>query len=344
MLKIGFNTPIQAIGTAFSAMHVENHIQTKQQLEIEENIGQTSDVSSISKISTFKEKALSPNYNEQTIIFADPLNGNLVKLNLSNENIDKLKKHFGDNIDNFYERNDGTLRLNGKAETHVSGWFGDIAYKREFLKADANKDGKLSKEEYNNTKNEFIGQGEAQGIGKHIISIKEQITEQYVSVNYSTKLVKYDQIGKQSSSLGEELNKTLKADSNFDNNIDLKEAYSVSGKKYSEVISAHANKVINKHNNMYGERINPFKDKTLEELGYYIEKIDNQKEQKALEKLKAANGNESTLNADEQKILGIKISKIQKQQNNALVNDDLSSVKNEIKTLVETTRFIDVKG
>lgn len=27
---------------------------------------------------------------------------------------------------------DGSLRLNGEVEAFVTGWFGDIAYKREF--------------------------------------------------------------------------------------------------------------------------------------------------------------------------------------------------------------------
>jgi hypothetical protein len=337
VVKIGFNTPIQAIGTAFLAMKTEVHKQTKEELVTEEaNIGQMSDVSKLSKTSAVE--ALSPSPNEQTVIFADPINGNLVKLNLSNENINKLKKHFGGGEDNFYERKDRTLRLNGEVEAHVSGWFGDIAYKREFLQADADKDGKLSKEEYNNTKNEFIGQGEAHGVGENIISIKEQITEQYVSVSASTRLVKYDQTGKQSSSIEEELNRTLKANSNIDSYISLQEAYSVSGKKNSEVVLAHAKKAIAHDNVMHGKRDNPFKDKTLEELGYYLEKTDSKEATKILEKLKAANGDESTLNMDEREVLGVEIIKAQERK------VDLSAIKEGIKASVETTRFIDVKG
>lgn len=339
MVTIGLNTSIQAIGTAFSAMKTEVRTQTNEELAAEVNIGQRSDVSELSKTSAIKETALSPSSNEQTVVFGDPMNGNLIRLNLSNENIDKLKKHFGGGEDNFYERKDGTIRLNGDVEAHVSGWFGDIAYKREFLKADTDGDGKLNSEEYKNTKNEFTGQGEAHGTGKNIISIKEQITEQYVSVGTNVAgLVKYHQTGKQSASIEEELNKTLKGDSNRDGNLNLKEAYSVSGKEYSDVISTHAKQAINKHNNMYGERINPFKDKTLEELGYYIEKTDSKEAQKALEKLKTADGDESTLNGDERKALEVEISKMKEQQG------DLNSVKEGIKISVETTRFIDVKG
>ena len=102
--------------------------KTKQQLE-EESIGQTSDTSKTSNTQKANDKTISPNNNEQTILFADPTNGNLVKLNLSTKNIEKLKSHFSN--EDFYERKDGSLRLNGEAEAYVSGWFGDIAYKRE---------------------------------------------------------------------------------------------------------------------------------------------------------------------------------------------------------------------
>lgn len=333
VVNIGFNTKIQAIGTAFSAMKTEVHVKTKQELEMEANIGRMSDVS---KVSTTQGTAVAPNSNEKTVVFADPVNGNLVKLNLSNENIDKLKKHFGGAEENFYERKDGTLRLNGDAEAYVSGWFGDIAYKREFLNADSDGNGKLSEKEYQNTKNEFAGHGEAFGIGKEVMSIKEEITEQYVSVGIDkTRLVKYDQTGKHVNSIDEELNKTLKADSNRDGYMSLQEAYSTSGQNSSKIISMHAQKVIGGIGN---NRENPFKDRTLDELKMLFEKTDNKEAQKALEKLKAANGNENMLSSDEKAVLGAEISKIQER------HTDFNSIKEEIKASVETMRFIDVKG
>ncbi len=134
---------IKAVGTAFWAMSTEANTKTKQQLEAEESVGQS---------------AISPNDNEQTVLFADPTNGNPVKVNLSKANVEKLKEHFTDE-NNFFERKDGTLRLNGKAEAYVSGWFGDIAYKREFLKADADKDGKLSEDECGGQHSVYCGTG-----------------------------------------------------------------------------------------------------------------------------------------------------------------------------------------
>lgn len=336
---------IRAIGTAFSAMHVESHIQTKQHLEAEEaNIGQMSDVSKLSKTSAVE--ALSPSPNEQTVIFADPINGNLVKLNLSNENINKLKKHFGGGEDNFYERKDGALRLNGEVEAHVSGWFGDIAYKREFLQADADKDGKLSKEEYNNTKNGFLGGAlDLLNIsnGKiHVFDSLEEIKKSYVKPLEETQrkgTVRYND-DYHADSIESELNTTIRIDTNFNSNVTLAEAYRASSKNKNlstdKIIINHIEDYYNK--DKFSNRDNPFKDITLEELGYYLEKTDSKEATKILEKLKAANGDESTLNVDEREALGVEVLKAQEQK------VDLSAIKEGIKASVETTRFIDVKG
>ena len=332
---------IRAVGLAFSAMNVESHVQTKQQLEAEANIGQLSDVS---KTSGIKETAVAPNSNEKTVVFADPVNGNLVKLNLSNENIDKLKKHFGGE-DNFYERKDGTLRLNGDAEAYVSGWFGDIAYKREFLKADTDGNGKLNNEEYQNTKNGFLGKGQDNlsfSNGEiNVIDSTESIEKSYVrpfEEKQKQGTVRYND-GYHADSIESELNTTIRIDSNRDSYVTLNEAYRASAKNQGLA----TDKIITKHIEEYydgaiANRENPFKDKSLEELGYYIEKTDSKEAQKAFEKLKAANGDESVLNADEKEALEVEISKMKEQQ------ADLNSVKEGIKISVEATRFIDVKG
>ena len=127
-MKLDFSqATVQSVGVAYISMKVAVNTKTKQQLEEEESIGQTSDTSKTSNTQKPNDKTISPNDNEQTVIFADPTNGNLVKLNLSNKNIEKLKSHFSN--EDFYERKDKTLRLNGEAEAYASGWFGDIASK-----------------------------------------------------------------------------------------------------------------------------------------------------------------------------------------------------------------------
>ena len=234
---------IQALGTAFTAMKVTVNTKTKQQLE-EESIGQTSDTSKTSNTQKANDKTISPNDNEQTVIFADPTNGNLVKLNLSNKNIEKLKSHFSN--EDFYERKDKTLRLNGEAEAYVSGWFGDIAYKREFLKADADNDGKLSEGEYQNTRNEFAGLGVVNGIGEKVLSIKEEITAQYMFVGDGNKArqIKYGQNDSVHNSLNDEVNKTIVADDNLDSKVTLQEAYTMNQQSLTGVIVQHATKAL----------------------------------------------------------------------------------------------------
>jgi hypothetical protein len=348
-MKLDFSQAnVQAVGTAFWAMSVEVNTKTKQQLEAEENIGQTSDASKTSEASKTDEKKISPNDNEQTVLFADPVNGNLVKVNLSKANIEKLKEHFTDE-NNFFERKDGTLRLNGKAEAYVSGWFGDIAYKREFLKADADNDGKLSDEEYQNTRNAFNGHGELIGSRESIVSITEQITDSYVKLSDKTdsKIVNYSYGKQRPDSLDEELNITLEADSDFNSKMSLLESYKTNKsnkyKNLQEIVLQHVrsafpndqqvqNAIKNTFGNIDDASDTMQTDADLELLALQM---------RALQKLRAANGNESVLTAEEKEALGAELKAIKKQLES---KDDLSSVKEELRTKIENTRFIDVGG
>ncbi|MDE5602823.1 MAG: hypothetical protein K2I71_02755 [Helicobacter sp.] len=81
------------------------------------------------------------------MLFDDPKSKQRVALRLDNANLQKLKDAFGDG--DFYVRKDGIIRLNGKAESFVSGWFGDIAYRQGYLEADSNKDGIINEKERN---------------------------------------------------------------------------------------------------------------------------------------------------------------------------------------------------
>ena len=226
-MKLDFSqAKVQAVGTAFWAMSANVNTKTKQQLEEEESIGQTSDTSKTSNTQKPNDKTISPNDNEQTVIFADRTNGNLVKLNLSNKNIEKLKSHFSN--EDFYERKDKTLRLNGEAEAYVTGWFGDIAYKREFLKADADNDGKLSEGEYQNTRNGYLTIGEAKGIGNKVLSVTETVTE-----TYTTPHTKRPEQGESVEAM---LDFTLNADKNQDGQL--------SNMEYLESIGGYRNLLI----------------------------------------------------------------------------------------------------
>ncbi len=335
MTKLDFSQAnVQSIGTAYTAMKTEVNTKTKQQLEAEDGIGQQSDASKLNSTSASKvasatdirsieDLRVSKDNNEATVLFADPTNGNLVKLNLSNENIDKLKKHFtGEN--NFFEKKDGSVRLNGEAEAFVSGWFGDIAYKREFLKADADRDGRLSEGEYENTRNGYAGMGEAKGIGNKVLSVIETVTETYTSPHSKRP--------KESESIESELNFSLESDIDIDGKLTDKEVLTGTGIDYRQLLIDNAKKHLG---NIDDNRPNPFEDKTDAELELLLLQT------RALQKLRASNGNENTLTAEEKKALGGELASLKKQFDK---QEDLSSIKQELKEKIESTQFIDVRA
>ena len=323
-MKLDFSqAKVQAVGTAFWAMSANVNTKTKQQLEEEESIGQTSDTSKTSNTQKPNDKTISPNDNEQTVIFADPTNGNLVKLNLSNKNIEKLKSHFSN--EDFYERKDKTLRLNGEAEAYVSGWFGDIAYKREFLKADADNDGKLSEGEYQNTRNGYLTIGEAKGIGNKVLSVTETVTE-----TYTTPHTKRPEQGESVESM---LDFTLNTDKNQDGQL--------SNMEYLESIGGYRNLLID------NARKHLENDPTLGK-DYFsggaqtdadLELLALQ--MRATQKLLASNGNENILTAEEREALGTELSIIKQSFKR---KKELQEVKDEVVSKTEETRFLDTVG
>ena len=88
------------------------------------------------------------------VMFNDPKTNQRITLNLSNENLNRLKGQFG--ADNFYAREDGVIRLNGKAEAFVSGWFGDVAYQQNFAEADKDKNGRVAGSELQDIKSTIV--------------------------------------------------------------------------------------------------------------------------------------------------------------------------------------------
>ena len=314
---------IQALGTAFTAMKVAVNTKTKQQLEEEESIGQTSDTSKTSNTQKPNDKTISPNDNEQTVIFADPTNGNLVKLNLSNKNIEKLKSHFSN--EDFYERKDKTLRLNGEAEAYVSGWFGDIAYKREFLKADADNDGKLSEGEYQNTRNGYLTIGEAKGIGNKVLSVTETVTE-----TYTTPHTKRPEQGESVESM---LDFTLNTDKNQDGQLsDMEYLESIGG--YRNLLIDNARKHLENDPTLGKDYFSggAQTDADLELLALQM---------RATQKLLASNGNENILTAEEREALGTELSIIKQSFKR---KKELQEVKDEVVSKTEETRFLDTVG
>lgn len=80
------------------------------------------------------------------VIFQDEQSSNFVSLNLSKTNFTRILKHFNQ-VDNYFLREDGAIRLNAQAQNFVAGWFKNIAYDLNYLKADADKNGLIQGKE-----------------------------------------------------------------------------------------------------------------------------------------------------------------------------------------------------
>ncbi len=218
---------IETHGTAFTSYDVKAKKLSKEQMSKEnislgENIKKTNELKNVSYHTTVKTDS------SKLTIFKDPTNDKYLIVSLSDETIEQLKTHFND--DDFMQREDGGVRLTGDAEAFVSGWYADIAYKREFLEADENKDGTISDDEYLNVRNSFVSNVNMlvkvdNYAREKIAYYGETITQQYTKF---TKLdienMKNDSL-ELPSSLDDELNMTLKLDKNFDGVMSLDESY-----------------------------------------------------------------------------------------------------------------------
>lgn len=95
---------------------------------------------------SIKAKLIGQVSNYKPVLFNDPTSGDRISALLSKENLERLQEKF-DKKD-FFTREDGLIRLSGKAESYVSGWYAHItAGDVEAQKADLDRDGKFSESE-----------------------------------------------------------------------------------------------------------------------------------------------------------------------------------------------------
>ncbi len=227
---------IKTYGTAFTSYDVKANHKTKEEIieekvSFDETVKQTNEVEDIVYHTTTKADDAKPT------TFIDPVTKKYVIASLENETLDKLRGKFGSN--NVVEKEDGSIRLTGDAEAFVSGWFADIAYKREFLTADANGDGQLSEDEYNNTWNDFgienFSMTEFSSGEEKLLLSGEKITQSYESASDSIGYKNYREFDI-ATSLDDELNTTLQVDTNFDGKMSLEEAYSTKEDKDAKTV------------------------------------------------------------------------------------------------------------
>ena len=164
---------------------------------------------------------LAKNYEfSNEISFTDKISTNTINLRLSDENLSRLKTHFGSQ--NFDKDKSGKITLKGEAADFVSGWFGDIAYKRNYAGADSDKNGFLNDSEKGET---LAGYGALVSYktdekdGSNVVLVQMDGVSSYLpySKHYDAPLA---------NTIEKALNETLKADINMDGYLNLIELQS----------------------------------------------------------------------------------------------------------------------
>ena len=164
---------------------------------------------------------LAKNYEfSNEISFTDKISTNTINLRLSDENLSRLKTHFGSQ--NFDKDKSGKITLKGEAADFVSGWFGDIAYKRNYAGADSDKNGFLNDSEKGET---LAGYGALVSYktdekdGSNVVLVQMDGVSSYLpySKHYDAPLA---------NTIEKALNETLKADINMDGYLYLIELQS----------------------------------------------------------------------------------------------------------------------
>ncbi len=320
---MGLNISLADI--AFTAMSANTINRTDNELRNEQIVtkGMQEIASNVNYMTTEKNNL---------VAFNDPVNGKIAIVSLSSATMDKLKAHFGEN--DFYQRDDGITRLDNKAEAFVGGWFGDIAYKREFLSADQNQDGKLNSSEYLNTKNGFSGDGV---VTLNYItgdaSIEGKIDKSYEKVGDVTSNIGHYNQKNQSVNIDEELNTTLRIDKDFNSKISLSESFRRDIKRDNLSDTEVAIKdVEDEHSFMIG-KLNSFRNNVhkkvirQQDVSVNIDTDKQQdellKKQQALAKLMQNNGDASKLSAEERSFLSGELSQYKKKDGTHTVNMDI---------------------
>ena len=164
---------------------------------------------------------LAKNYEfSNEISFTDKISTNTINLRISDENLSRLKTHFGSQ--NFDKDKSGKVTLKGEAADFVSGWFGDIAYKRNYVGADSDKNGFLNDSEKGET---LAGYGALVSYktdekdGSNVVLVQMDGVSSYLpySKHYDAPLA---------NTIEKALNETLKADINMDGYLNLIELQS----------------------------------------------------------------------------------------------------------------------
>lgn len=177
----------------------------------------------------------------QLVAIRDPMgSGEILTFDLSKKTIDNLKAKFGDS-NNFFERNDGVLRLNGEAENFVAGWMQNIRQDRSYDKADTDGNGRIEGNEVQGLTIAFERQRDYDYLGKKLVQVNAVMGANHKSLGRTTDFFESDkdksetqnvtnqrnaitsQYTQFENSVEKELDHTLQMDANLDGTVTLDE-------------------------------------------------------------------------------------------------------------------------
>ena len=274
-------------------------------------------------------------YNNE-VSFKDLISNNTINIKLSDENLEKLKLTFG--TENFSKNANGEIIISGEAEKFVSGWFGDIAYKRGYALADSDKNGLLDDKEKTNT---LAGYGTNNsykiGYANDIALVSIDSVSSYLPYNkhYDAPL---------QNSIEKELNKTLKADVNMDGYLSLGELHSK-----QEIINLTKKNIEGKNRPTpdvfvdIHKLLEQMKKEDIERLKKWLEaQLERQLE---AERFVSAEEYFSAMEKEMKNLsISLKVSQevLIKNIDNANFKDDISSIISEIKQNTQTSLKLDL--
>ncbi|MDD3466140.1 MAG: hypothetical protein PHE67_03245 [Campylobacterales bacterium] len=327
---------ITVSGTAFTAVSVNIKNRSKQELQDEQislNAQKINGTNAKENDFVYDSKQMKDD-DEQTVVFDDATSGKKVAVLLDKNTIEKLKTHFGE--DDVYTRNDGIVRLNNKAESFVAGWFEDIAYKREVLNADTNKDNKIDKEEYSKTKSFMHGYIEVSANANSMESIKDVATENYADGSRVLASDYVQNLKSDYTSLDNILNDSINTDSNYDKSITLEETLKFTYKT-NNITLAVAKDTKDLFGNAFGNDITKALDNLItKEISKKQQDEEEQKKKlEALQKLMASGGDISVLSAEERLLVQSELVKYTKTSDKY----DIKELQNLYEAMQKTNEY-----
>ncbi|SFP96657.1 hypothetical protein [Hydrogenimonas thermophila] len=218
-------TEVNIDGDVYTASRVSFKRMSRDELRYEEI-----DINSLNL--TTETTGKDPVDRRVIVAFRDPNDPEkVIAFKLDRDVVKDLKKAFSSK--DFFQRDDGILRLNGDAEEYLAGWYQDIKYSRGYEKADLNKNGRIDENEKGDLKIGFDRTTYYDYLGDKIVSanlkadgLKYQKYSETLDLpneergglnSIASKALKYEK------TIEKELNHTLKLDKDKDGVVTLKE-------------------------------------------------------------------------------------------------------------------------